>query len=113
MRRLVVLRALEWLVENNIYYRNIIIDHNVLALLPTDGELTSIRTMTVSASSSEVDTPPMNDNDTPPMNDNNPHDAHLPSMFLPMPVRGVTEQEAIHQSIDQSGPVSWQWKSHQ
>ena len=92
VRQSVVLRALQWLVENNIYYRDITIDHSVLALLPTDGELSNLQTMTVS-SSTEVDT-------TPVLND--PHDAHLGSTFLPMPTRGVTEQEVIQQSIDQS-----------
>ena len=55
--------------------------------------------MTVS-SSTEVDT-------TPVLNDEDPHDAHLGSTFLPMPTRGVTEQEVIQQSIDQSHSVSW------
>ena len=99
VRRSVVLRALQWLVENNIYYRDITIDHSVLALLPTDGELSNLETMTVS-SSTEVDT-------TPVLNDEDPHDAHLRSTFLPMPTRGVTEQEVIQQSIDQSRSVSW------
>lgn len=55
--------------------------------------------MTVS-SPTEVDT-------TPVLNDEDPHDAHLGSTFLPMPTRGVTEQEVIQQSIDQSRSVSW------
>ena len=42
VRRSVVLRALQWLVENNIYYRDITIDHSVLALLPTDGDLSNL-----------------------------------------------------------------------
>ena len=86
-------------MQNNIYYRGITIDHSVLALLPTDGDLSNLRTMAVS-SSEEEDTPPLLTNE-------DPHDAHLPSTFLPMPVRGVTEQEDIQQSIDHSGPVSW------
>ena len=37
VRRSVVLHALEWLTINNTYYRNVTIDHDVLALLPIDG----------------------------------------------------------------------------
>ena len=39
VRRSVVLHALEWLTINNTYYRNVTIDHDVLALLPIDGHL--------------------------------------------------------------------------
>ena len=39
VRRSVVLRALQWLVANNIYYRNVHIDPSVLALLPQDDDL--------------------------------------------------------------------------
>ena len=50
VRRSVVLMALQWLVQNNIYYHDVTIDHSVLALLPVDGELTTnLRTMRVSS----------------------------------------------------------------
>ena len=81
MRRSVVLQALEWLVRNNVYYQDVTIDQNVLALLPVDGHLTAIQTITVS--SNEVDMPAREDDD--------PHTAHLPSTFLPMPPTGITE----------------------
>lgn len=98
MRRSVVLQALQWLVENNVYYRDVTIDQSVLALLPVDGLLTEIQTIRVS--SSEVDMPVREDED--------PHSAHLPSTFLPMPRRGITEEEAIQQSVIQGNShVNW------
>ena len=42
VRRLIVLRALQWLLANNIYYRNIRIDPDALALLPEDGDITGL-----------------------------------------------------------------------
>ena len=47
VRRSVVLHALEWLTINNTYYRNVTIDHDVLALLPIDGHLSGLVTMSV------------------------------------------------------------------
>ena len=40
VRRSIVLHALQWLLANNIYYRNIRIDPDALAVLPEDGDLT-------------------------------------------------------------------------
>ena len=37
VRRSVVLRALQWLLANNIYYRHVYIDQAALSLLPADG----------------------------------------------------------------------------
>ena len=93
--------ALQWLVQNNIYYRDVTIDHGVLALLPVDGELTNLCTMRML--STEVDTAFERHNEDPSY-------AHLGSTFVPIPARGVTEQEAINQTIMQSGnctPVRW------
>ncbi len=44
VRRSVVLRALQWLIEHNMYYSNVTIDHSVLSLLPIDGDLTNLPT---------------------------------------------------------------------
>ena len=86
---MVVLQALQWLVANNVYYHDVTTDHSVLAYLPIDGELTSLPTMSVLSSNEPIDTPPTDHQEK------DPHNAHLPNTFLPMPVRGVTEQEAI------------------
>ena len=48
--RSVVLRALQWLLANNIYYRNVHIDSDALALLPEDGNLTGLCSMTLESS---------------------------------------------------------------
>ena len=50
VRRSVVLRALQWLLANNIYYRNVHIDSDALALLPEDGNLTGLCSMTLESS---------------------------------------------------------------
>ena len=47
VRRSVVLAALQWLVDNNKYYRNISIDHHAVAQLPEDGDLTGLRSFGV------------------------------------------------------------------
>ena len=49
VRRSVVLRALQWLLANNIY-RNVHIDSDALALLPEDGNLTGLCSMTLESS---------------------------------------------------------------
>ena len=101
-RSVVLVRALQWLVENNIYYRDVTIDQSVLAQLPVDGELTT-NLRTIRVESGEENTPVRDDED--------PYSAHLDSTFIPMPMRGVTEQQAIQESIVQSGhsstPVNW------
>lgn len=44
----------------------------------------------------------------PAREDEDPHTAHLPSTFLPMPQRGITEEEAIQQSVIQRNSyVNW------
>ena len=55
VRRSSVLQALRWLVDNNLYYRDVTINQDILASLPIDSLLTEIQTITVS--SSEVDMP--------------------------------------------------------
>ena len=69
VRRSVVLRALQWLLVNNTYYRNIYIDPDALALLPEDGNLAGLRSMT-------VDSPP-DDSEVPSTQDMDPYDATL------------------------------------
>ena len=62
VRRSVVLHALEWLTMNNVYYRNVSIDHDVLALLPDDGHLSGLVTMAVESDELE---PPAAHQDIP------------------------------------------------
>ena len=46
VRKSIVLRALQWLLAN-IYYRNIRIDPDALALLPEDGDITGLCSVTL------------------------------------------------------------------
>ena len=93
VRRLVVHRALQWLITNNIYYRanNIHIDEDALAQLPHDANLSNI-------SSIAVETPASSDQ---LMSEDDPYDAHLARSFIPVATRSMTEQEAVQQSVQQ------------
>ena len=104
VRRSVVLRALQWLLANNIYYRNVRIDPDALALLPEDGDLAGLRSMT-------VDSPP-NDSEVPSAQDVDPYDANLSRTFVPLTAPRLTEQEAVRQSVhggqsNQPPTVAW------
>ncbi len=98
----VILSALQWLVGNNIFYRDVTIDTAVLTQLhvPLDGDLsTFMSTVNMPSSDDEyTNVPPSDDNDST---------SHLVTSFIPLPLRGVTEQEAIQQSVDGRAHVSW------
>jgi hypothetical protein len=87
VRRSVVLQALQWLVANNIYYKDVTINQSVLDQLPVDAELTNLPVMNISSLKDSEDIPARQDED--------PHHSHLQSTLLPFPTQGVTEQEAI------------------
>ena len=53
VRRSRVLSALQWLQLNNIYYRNVIIDHGSLALLPEDGDISGLTSVTCESTSDD------------------------------------------------------------
>ena len=61
------------------------IDHNVLALSPHDGDLANLPTMQVS----------LDEEEGPARGEEEPYHSHLSSTFVPMPVRGQTEQQKI------------------
>ena len=54
VRQSVVLCALQWLVENNVFYRDVTIDSTIVAQLPVDGDLTSILSTVNMTSSDDV-----------------------------------------------------------
>ena len=62
--------------------------------IPVDGHLTNLPSMRVSCD--ELKTPAPDDED--------PYIAHIGSTFIPMPVRGLTEQQAIQQSVLSPSP---------
>ena len=98
VRRSVVLRALQWLVVNNNCFHDVTINHNVLALLPTDEDLTDLLTTTVF--SDEVEVPPQQDIA-------DPYSTHFGSTFVPLAMTHQSEQQTIHQSIMVPPRLNW------
>ena len=96
VRRGVVLHALQWLLTNNRYYLNVCINLDALALLPEDGNLTGLRSVTLD---STIDNPE-------PLfaQDEDPYDAHLTTSFVPSTAQQMTEQEIVRQSVQERQP---------
>ena len=84
------------MLANNIYYRNVRIDSDALALLPEDGDLTGLCSMTLESSDDDQELSPPQDVD--------PYDAHLARTFVPSTAQRLTEQETIRQSINEQQP---------
>ena len=120
VRKSVVHRALNWLVTHNQYYRNnhVRIDVNALEQLPHDGNLSQLTSITVESASTE---PPATN--TPatgppvantPATSEDPYSDHLPQSIA---TRSMTEQEAMHQSVQErqlspstsSSPATMMW----
>ena len=93
VRRSVVLCALQWLLANNIYYRNVWIDPDAIAVVPEDGNLTGLHSMTLESSDDDQELPSSQDVD--------PYNAHLARTFVPSSAQRLTEQETIQQSINE------------
>ncbi len=74
VRRSVVLRALQWLKTNNIYYKDVKIDMDKLRQLPEDGDLTGLSTVMMEMSINEDTTTEQED----------PHAANLTTSFIPI-----------------------------
>ena len=89
VRRSVVLRALQWLIINNKYYNDVIIDHDTLSTLPIDSQLTNLVSVSISSDGVEI----------PADQDSDPYNTHLQSTFVPATMRSCTEQEMIQHSI--------------
>ena len=69
-------------------------DHNAIAQLPEDGNLSNVTSITIE--SSEASDPP---DATPESSD--PYDAHLAQSFVPIATCSMTEQEAVRHSVHQ------------
>lgn len=89
VHRSIVLTALQWLIIKNVYYHDVTINHDTLALLPDYSDLTNLLALHMSSDQLEI---PLQQND-------DPHSAHLHSTFVPTMSRGLTEQQKIRQSI--------------
>ena len=63
-------------MHNNKYYRDVTIDSTALALLPVDGVLPNLQTITVSVTNGDIQNPSQDDED--------PYTAHLGSTFVPL-----------------------------
>ncbi len=87
VRRSVMLRALWWLLVNTKYYRNVCIDPDTLSMLPEDGDLTDLNSVTVQSTA--------DDQELPSAEDLKPYDAHLSRTFVPNTVQRLTEQETF------------------
>ena len=96
VRRSVVLHALQWLLANNINYHNVRIDPDALDLLPEDGDLTGLCSMTLESSDVDQELSPPQDVDT--------YDAHFARTFVPSTAQRPTEKETIRQSINEQHP---------
>lgn len=111
VRRSVVHHALQWLIENNIYYRanRIHIDMNAVSQLPLDGNLKDLKTI-VAEKPAEIDQHVEAAEDSELSNE-------MHQSFVPITVESVTEQENIRRSFEQpqsnqsaslsSTPISW------
>ena len=118
VRRSVVHRALNWLVTHNQYYRSnhVHMDVNALEQLPHDGNLSQLTAITVESAITEPPAtgPPVADT---PATSEDPYSAHLPQSFVPIATRTMTEQEAVHQSVQErqltpstsSSPATMMW----
>ena len=96
----IVLHALQRLVVNNKYYRNIQINLEAVATLPEDGDLSGLHS--VSLDCTEEDTGLLGTFDK----DDDPYDTHLSGSFVPSTTQRMTEQEMVRQSV-------YQRQSHQ
>lgn len=102
VRKSVVLRAIQWLVQNNTYYQHITINTEALALLPEDGDLTGLCSVTVNSTT--------NDQEESQENMDDPYNTHLEWSFVPIVTQRLTEQEKIRQSVHQNASqevISW------
>ena len=107
VRRSVVYRDLNWLITHNQYYRSnhVHIDVNALEQLPHDGNLSQLTAITIKSAITEPPAtntpatgPPVADT---PATSEDPYSAHLPQSFVPIATRSMTEQEAVHQSVQE------------
>ena len=58
-----MLCALQWLLANNIYYLNVQIDPDAIAVLPEDEDLTGLHSMTLESSDDNQELPSPQDVD--------------------------------------------------
>ena len=123
VRRSVVYRALNWLVTHNQYCRSnhVHIDVNPLQQLPHDGNLSTSLPSLLRTPSLNLLPPTLLQlvllSPTPLQLLKIHYSAHLPQSFVPIATRSMTEQEAVHQSVQErqlspsisSSPATMMW----
>ena len=92
VRKAVVLHALQWLVANNKYYHNVCINHEALAMLPDDGDLSGLHSVSLDSTEEHTDSQDEGED---------PYDTHLSGSFVPSTSRRMTEQETVRQSVQE------------
>jgi hypothetical protein len=89
-----VLSALQWLQENNQFYKDIIIDHAALQSLPEDNVPPELLTVDMDGDEGE----------NPYDGDSQSGDIHS---FLPLPTKEPTEDTAIRSIVNGDDPIDW------
>ena len=95
VRRAAVLHALQWLVANNKYYRNIHINLEAVATLPEDGDLSGLHSVLLDSTEEDTGSPQTLDED------DDPYSTNLSGSFVPSTTQRMTEQETVRQSVQQ------------
>ena len=92
VRRSKVVGALQWLLTNNIYFRNITTDDDIILSLPENGDLIHVPTVTFPLD--ETDEP------DPSTNPEDPYTADLSRTFVPGVYQSRTESQPVRQSLE-------------
>ena len=108
--RVMVDRALQWLVTRNQYYHSlgITIDSTALEQLPQDGNVYDLLSVTDECSLPDIPstTTTTATTNTPTTSDTVELEDNLPQSFVPIAAPSMTEQEAVQQSVDQRQSTS-------
>ena len=86
------MNALQWLILNNTYYKNITVNFNAVSVLPQDDYLSDLSCVTLETTCNTKETPLLHQN---------PYDDHLVRTFVPLTTRRMTEQETVRQVVNQ------------
>jgi len=94
VRRSVVFNALQWLIRNNKYYKNITINSEALDVLPEDDNVNNLPSVYLESTDSSDDI-------EEPSEHQDPYNSILSGSFVPTTVHRMTEQETVRQSVQQ------------
>ena len=89
-------RVRRGVVIHTLYYLNVHINVDALALLPDDRNLNGLHSITLD---STIDDP-----EPPSAQNEDPYDAHLSASFVPSTTQWMTEQETNRQSVQERQP---------